>query len=85
MHVVCFCLHRLNDRAKQLEVIKKKDPPVLSLSEMKDVVSMIDQFMNTLEEDVILAKVRFFVLHSFNIFFVLKSDIYGTKLQTCEI
>lgn len=41
-------------------MIKKKDPPLLTMNEMKEIVSCVDQFMCVLEKDKKQAKVNIF-------------------------
>lgn len=52
-----FYFHSLTERSKQLDLIRKKDPPMLSINEMKEMVNTVDKFMSMLEQDMILANV----------------------------
>ncbi|KAK7575999.1 hypothetical protein V9T40_012285 [Parthenolecanium corni] len=45
----------LTERSKELEMIKKRDPPLLTFTEMKDMVLTVDQFASELEADKIQA------------------------------
>lgn len=63
---------------KELEIFKKKDPPILTKEEMEENVQTIEQIMQILEEDKNEAAVNKFYVNYNLILFHLRtsSDIY---------
>jgi hypothetical protein len=53
-----FSINRLLLHQKDLEIFKKKDPPILTKEEMEENVQSVEQIMQLLEEEKKEAKVR---------------------------
>jgi hypothetical protein len=51
-------INRLLIHQKELEIFKKKDPPILTKEEMEENVQTIEQIMELLEEEKKEAKVN---------------------------
>jgi hypothetical protein len=53
-----FSINRLLIHQKELDIFKKKDPPILTKEEMEENVQTIEQIMQLLEEESKEAKVN---------------------------
>lgn len=67
-----FSRHRLLLHQKELEIFKKKDPPILTKEEMEENVQIIEQIMQLLEEDKKEAEVTTFCVNYIYITFQLR-------------
>lgn len=67
-----FSGNRLLLHQKELEIFKKKDPPILTKEEMEENVQIIEQIMQLLEEDKKEAEVTTFCVNYNVITFQLK-------------
>lgn len=55
---------RLVERQKELEVFKKKDPPILTMEEMVDSVAAVEALTQLLAQDKQVADVRISIVLS---------------------
>jgi hypothetical protein len=58
-----FSGNRLLLHQRELEIFKKKDPPILTKEEMEENVQIIEQIMQLLEEDKKEAEVTTFCIY----------------------